>query len=548
MKRTISIFMLGIALVLASCSQDEDLTQPAQNSVVTFNVGIDGSMNLRSAKTRSVTDPTDEAITRAVLEIRDASDQLVGSRIEGIISGDAITFTASLEEGESYTCLFWADGGSNAYDIDDLEAIKRGTAPSIAYYAKEEITASSTAVNVTLTHAVSKVVLDETGTLAVGDKVGLSFSLPGYTFNVTDGSCTEGISETITGSFEITSTATTGQVGWLYVFAPAEGADPVTVTLSYTAAGGGGDKTLDISNVPLKRNYRTVLKGAFASIGTLTQGFNATLDKNWDSDNNVYLQKLTSTAAGEITANPTLIGEFLNADGTLVIEGPVNADDIYTVGQWAVANTDMLKSLDLSGTTGLTEIKYQTFDECVSLTSVILPSSLQTIGVEAFRGAGLVKIQIPYGVTSLGNSCFYRCLALEYITLPENLTAIQVSTFNGCSALKEITIPASVATIGYAAFTACSALESIVFEGNMPVASSTDNDPTGESGKLILNNYIMGYSSPLTGFNVFLPNITDQATAETYKTFFTTASDVYYNYTGGANGDKTDMANYTKYE
>lgn len=549
MKRKLSILMLGIAVMLASCSQDENTLQTHEKGkTVTFTATLDGNMKLRA--TRSVTDPTDEPIDRAVLEIYDAQKNLVGSRIQGTISGDNITFTADLEEGETYTCLFWADQ-EYMYDITDLRAIKRNTALSgysIAYYTVKEITVSSAPVAVTLTHAVAKVVLHETGTLETGDMIGVSFTWPEYTFDVTDGSCTgTGDNETISYDFQIPTTKTGVDVGGGYVFVPAERAELTTVTLSYTALGGS-EKTKEISNVPLMRNYRTVLKGEFAKIGLLE--FNVTLDKNWEGDYEV--KRLVSTAAGQIAADKTLIAEAIDTHGALVIEGPVSAADIDAVGQWGKLNSGMLKSIDLSGTTGLTEINAGAFwfdprNGISSLTSVVLPSSLQTIGASAFQYNGLVEIEIPESVTSIGSNCFTGCSALERITLPEGLTAIRNATFNNCSALKGITIPAKVTTIGYVALN-CAALETLVFEGSLPVISSADENPDEQSEQLVLNNYIMGYSSPVTGFNVFLPNITDEITAETYHTFFTTAADVYYNYTGGDAGDKAVPANYTKYE
>lgn len=551
MKRKLSILMLGIAVMLASCSQDENTLQTHEKGkTVTFTATLDGNMKLRA--TRSVTDPTDEPIDRAVLEIYDAQKNLVGSRIQGTISGDNITFTADLEEDENYTCLFWADQ-EYMYDITDLRAIKRNTNSgySIAYYTVKEITASSEPVAVTLTHAVAKVVLHETGTLEAGDMIGVSFTWPEYTFDVTDGSCTAtGDNETISYDFQIPTTKTGVDVGGGYVFVPAERAELTTVTLSYTAPGGS-EKTKEISNVSLMRNYRTVLKGEFAKIGLLTQEFNVTLDKNWEGDYEV--KRLVSTAAGQIAADKTQIAEAIDTHGALVIEGPVNAADIDAVGQWGRLNPGMLRSIDLSGTTGLTEINSSAFwfnsaNGISSLTSVVLPSSLQTIGVEVFQNNGLVEIEIPESVTSIGAGCFYGCSALERITLPEGLTAIRNSTFNVCSALKGITIPAKVVSIGYVALN-CAALETLVFEGSLPVISSSEENPDEQSEQLVLNNNIMGYPSPVvTGFNVFLPNITDETTAETYHTFFTTAAGVYYSYTGGDAGDKADTDNYTLFE
>lgn len=448
-----------------------------------------------------------------------------------------------LEDGANYTCCFWADGGVGTYDITSLKAIERGEKPSIAYHAVKEITASSEPKDVTLTHAVAKVVLHETGTLAAGDKVGVSFTLPKYSFNADDGSlASDGTQETVSGSFDITSTTTTGQVGWLYVFAPSAGY-LATVTLSYTTAGST-EKTKEVSNVPLKPNHRTVLKGEFAGINGITKEFIVSLEKDWEGN---YRETLITTAAGQIDANPALIAQAINADGSLVIEGPVNTADIVDVGRYGEDNPGSLVSIDLSATTGLTEISEGTFyfgtviGETSSLTSVVLPYSLETIGVYAFWRSGLVEIVIPDNVTSIGTACFDGCSALERVTLPENLTVIKDNVFDGCSALKEITIPAGVEVICiYSLY--CTALEALVFEGDMQVVPSNENIPNADPGKLVINRSMMGSGNDVaTGFNVFLPNISDETTAATYKTVFTTAKAVYYNYTGG---DKTDTANY----
>lgn len=57
--------MLGIAVMLASCSQDENTLQTHEKGkTVTFTATLDGNMKLRATR---ATDPTDLPITRAVL-------------------------------------------------------------------------------------------------------------------------------------------------------------------------------------------------------------------------------------------------------------------------------------------------------------------------------------------------------------------------------------------------------------------------------------------------------------------------------------------------
>lgn len=128
--------------------------------------------------------------------------------------------------------------------------------------------------------------------------------------------------------------------------------------------------------------------------------------------------------------------------------------------------------------------------------------------------------------------------------MPEGLTAIRKETFGECSALKEITIPAKVTTIGYTALY-CVALKTLVFEGSLPVISSADENPDEQSEQLVLNN-VIGNPYATINFSVFLPNITDQAVAQTYGTYFTGKS-VYYNYQNTTeDGNKANSDNYTE--
>ena len=56
MKRKLSILMLGIAVMLASCSQDENTLQTHEKGkTVTFTATLDGNMKLRATR---ATDPT----------------------------------------------------------------------------------------------------------------------------------------------------------------------------------------------------------------------------------------------------------------------------------------------------------------------------------------------------------------------------------------------------------------------------------------------------------------------------------------------------------
>lgn len=80
------------------------------------------------------------------------------------------------------------------------------------------------------------------------------------------------------------------------------------------------------------------------------------------------------------------------------------------------------------------------FKDKKSLTSVVIPSSLQQIGEYAFSGcSSLLSINIPEGVTYIGNGGFASCAKLSSITIPSSLTAMAQNAFIYCSGINTIT-------------------------------------------------------------------------------------------------------------
>ena len=87
-------------------------------------------------------------------------------------------------------------------------------------------------------------------------------------------------------------------------------------------------------------------------------------------------------------------------------------------------------SLDLSSATELTEIPEEAFSAC-RLRGLILPNSLETIGIGAFEFNRFEEIVIPDNVKTIEDGGFMDCSALTTITLPASLTSIGASAFAG---------------------------------------------------------------------------------------------------------------------
>ena len=56
----------------------------------------------------------------------------------------------------------------------------------------------------------------------------------------------------------------------------------------------------------------------------------------------------------------------------------------------------------------------------------------------------ITKVEIPKGVTAIGDRAFYNCTGLESIIIPEGVTAIGESAFYNCINLENIIIPETV--------------------------------------------------------------------------------------------------------
>ena len=98
-------------------------------------------------------------------------------------------------------------------------------------------------------------------------------------------------------------------------------------------------------------------------------------------------------------------------------------------------------------------IPYKAFSAIESLTSVIIPNNITTIGDYAFESCnGLTSVTIGNGVTTIGKNAFVNCDSITSIIIPDNVTSIDNNAFNACDALTSVTIGSGVTSIGSSAF------------------------------------------------------------------------------------------------
>ena len=167
----------------------------------------------------------------------------------------------------------------------------------------------------------------------------------------------------------------------------------------------------------------------------------------------------------------------------------------YIVGEkkYLLSYNGTETTVDLSGT-GVTDIYQYAFYNS-SVTEVIFPETLRTIGNYAFYGCDDLKVTaFNEGLGSIGNYAFYGCENLKDIVFPSSLTSVGQYAFANCYRLNSvelnegllslggyafeycynltaITVPSTVSVIGENAFYGCKKLVRILNKSNANITS-----------------------------------------------------------------------------
>ena len=138
-----------------------------------------------------------------------------------------------------------------------------------------------------------------------------------------------------------------------------------------------------------------------------------------------------------------------------------------------------IESVDIPS--GVTSIGDSAFRGCYELSSVSLPAGVKSIGDYAFSSCSVLEtIDLPDSVSSINTGAFYNT-GLKTITIPDNVTKIAARTFSYCNYLKTVNIPDGVTEIGNEAFYYCPALETI----NIPDSVTTIGENAFEQCRLL---------------------------------------------------------------
>ena len=148
------------------------------------------------------------------------------------------------------------------------------------------------------------------------------------------------------------------------------------------------------------------------------------------------------------------------------------------------------------------------FTLCSSLTSIVIPNSVASIGKEAFDGCNFLScLVLPDCVINIGNCAFGGCSSLSNIVIPNSVTSIGDRTFLLCSSLSSVVIPDSVTSIGDRAFQECSSLPNIVIPDSVTSIGDRAFQECSFLSEIIIPDSVTSIGVSVFGYCSSLPNI-----------------------------------------
>lgn len=109
--------------------------------------------------------------------------------------------------------------------------------------------------------------------------------------------------------------------------------------------------------------------------------------------------------------------------------------------------------------------------------SIVIPDELfynsvtyKVTGIanDAFAETQIIGIELPEGITTLGNRCFQRCGSLYYVKIKGDVTSLGEACFESCGALTSLDfLPQTVTSLGPLCFSGCDLLTTIKLPNNI---------------------------------------------------------------------------------
>lgn len=453
---------MGMALAiatLAACSNDEDLTSSWQNDPTAIKVNATVGSGIF---TRSNPLGTDEATQKkfnegdAISIAAETQNAVTYTLTNGIWTPETNEYLKWEKSKMAITAYYPVVEGASAQTFtlptDQADNDKIVAADYMTYSGSQSKPTTGGELSLEMERQMARVIVKIAG---FNDQFGTTPTIANVIIK--------------SGAANYTAGAAAGNVTAVTPFAQNLNASVAQVGTTYTALVIPADAKASESFITMDVNGTAlIVKGIPAMEAGKSYTYNLTIGKDAITVGEVTVTDWTTgTIAGgeavlpssanaethsiELTRGGTLTNDLLaTAIGNgndIVINGSMSDADFVTMRDWAIANkgTYTLKTLDLSGVTGLTALPEHAFSvndgsSVEELVSVTLPASVTMIGAYAFNYCTALKTINLGAVTGVGKCAFCSCTSLTGIDLG-NVTAIGDMGFSSCTSLGIINAP-----------------------------------------------------------------------------------------------------------
>ena len=297
-----TLLALAAAVLLASCSQDEVMTDTGPDGLVpvTLSAAVGDGV-----QTRTVDMDDDEDATYCYVQVCDEqgnaytdNDYATPTRLTDEDKDGTFTGNIFLKPHVTYVFLFWADNVTSTSPADLHNVTYQEESIAFADRVEQTISSVGPTVNATLQHVVAKVTLKTTTNVDASDEITVTVPTTYTAYNVnteTPITTTDDTPFVHTVTSDITGTTDGTEVFSFYALVKDE-TQNITLT--------NGTNSQRVSNVPLGPNKHTTLVGDVRNLGLTDVTFTANVETTWGS-------------------TPTeIIGLEIADDGTYIVSSP----------------------------------------------------------------------------------------------------------------------------------------------------------------------------------------------------------------------------------
>ncbi len=166
---------------------------------------------------------------------------------------------------------------------------------------------------------------------------------------------------------------------------------------------------------------------------------------------------------------------------------------LTTLGNDVFRDNTKLERINIEACTQLTNFPNSWLYNCPSITSLIVPASVETFGSWMFNYTdnivtitflapsvpnnfyngrrNLKTVNIGPGVKSIGNYAFQNSYGMTQLNIDPNVSGLSIgnSAFNNCDCIKSISLPAGVVSLDQGAFNNIDSLRTFTFAENSPI-------------------------------------------------------------------------------